>query len=182
MTILCGLHDFEIPEGINNPQKRNQQFNHLNSLVEQKTSDYTFNIKSVDRFSKHKVKVAYLKSAYLAAFVALGYGYILREELNVVRKQIQNPEKNLVAPIFLKGNKKHSKGQNILNVSDPINSILVHIDRMVVLLPPVENAENCYDDIVDFVENKSINSTLTGIKLGWPSKLEYEYDRYLIKK
>lgn len=171
-----------IPEKINNPNKREQQLDHLHELVDKQTTGHTFNIEAVDHFNKHKVKISYLKSAYLAAFAALGYGYILRKELDIIREQIQNPEKKIIPQIFLQVNKKHSKEQTILFVSAPINAILVHINRISVLLPPVEKCQNPYDDIVDFVKNKSTNSTLTGIELGWPSKLEFEYDKFIYEK
>jgi len=182
IKIKDGSVRFEIPEMINNPKKREQQFNHLQKLVDEQITDYKFNVEAVDRFSKNKVKVSYLKSAYLAAFAALGYGYILRKELDIVRKQIQNPQKDIIPQIFLETNKKHTEEQTIIDVSSPIKSILVHINRTVVLLPPVENGKNSYNDIVNFVKNKSKQSTLTGIELGWPSKLEFEYDNFLKEK
>lgn len=45
--------------------------------------------------------MALLKSAYLMAFHELGYMYVLSANTNIVRKQIQNPKKDVIGHTFI---------------------------------------------------------------------------------
>lgn len=45
--------------------------------------------------------VAMLKSAYLYAFYKLGYKYILNTNLDAIRKQIKNPNDDIIPPYYL---------------------------------------------------------------------------------
>ena len=53
------------------------------------------------------VDVAILKSAYLFSFYKFGYKYILRTNLNAIRKQIMNPNEKIIPPYYLLLNESH---------------------------------------------------------------------------
>ena len=51
--------------------------------------------------------VAMLKSAYLYAFYKLGYKYIISANLDAIRKQIQNPNDDILPPYYILFNESH---------------------------------------------------------------------------
>jgi hypothetical protein len=53
--------------------------------------DFTFKV-DFAAFSQSRAATSWLRSAYLAWFAALGYRFIYRRELDIVRERIQNPE------------------------------------------------------------------------------------------
>lgn len=71
-----------------------------------KTCDGDLEIPGSFKLGNHRrktevVDVAILKSAYLFAFYKLGYRYILSTNLNAVRKQIMNPNEEIIPPYYL---------------------------------------------------------------------------------
>lgn len=61
--------------------------------TQQKTGSpkLSFRIETPFRFSWNTLQIAYVKSAYLAAFAQIGYSYALHENMDMVRRQIEDP-------------------------------------------------------------------------------------------
>jgi hypothetical protein len=55
-----------------------------------------FNITLRHGFRHNEAKVGWLKSAYIVAFAALGYGYVLTKQLQPIREQIAAPDQDLL--------------------------------------------------------------------------------------
>lgn len=178
VTIKNGNVRFNIPKLINDPEKRDKLYDHLETLTEgERWSNEKFNIKPVISYHKHKAKVADLKSAYLLAFSALGYRYILRKELNIVRNQILNPDKKLLTNIFLDVSNELPVDRKIIAIDQPFYAILVQIDDRVIFLPPVENVEKPFKTISNFISNKNNFQTVSGKELAWPNTMNLLLDK-----
>ena len=54
--------------------------------------DFTFKVEFPE-FSRERARVSWLRSAYLAFFATLGYRFIFRPELDVVRVRINDPKR-----------------------------------------------------------------------------------------
>lgn len=76
------------------------------------------------------VDVAILKSAYLYAFYRLGYKYILSTNLQAIREQILNPDKEILPPHYLLLNENKIPNQ----VLDDIYAATLDGERILVVI------------------------------------------------
>lgn len=68
------------------------------------SSKFNLKVKKYDyKIDSNRAKIAALKSAYLLAFKELGYNYILNNNLNDVRRQILQPDKNILNDAYVIG-------------------------------------------------------------------------------
>ena len=82
--------------------------------------------KRIDEYSN----ISVLKSAYLMAFSKMGYMYILQDNLEKIREQIHNRDKNILDNSYLIG-----KGTDIMpNVNDGVYYALVNETRCVIVI------------------------------------------------
>lgn len=75
-------------------------------MTEAKNAKEGYEIKVVANITNRKrdynlANIALLKSAYLMALHELGYMYVLNANTNIIRNQIQNPEKNVIGNAFI---------------------------------------------------------------------------------
>ena len=101
-------------------------FAELDRAARERSRNWDFSIKFQIRNSPWKEGVAWLRVAYLYAFAAFGYNFILRPELHPIREQIKHPEKR-VTPGVIKHVKEPSDQDGISFVHEPeaYRSILV---------------------------------------------------------
>jgi len=90
-------------------------------MMEAKNAKEGYEIKVVANITNRKrdydlANIALLKSAYLMAFHELGYMYVLNANTNIIREQIQNPEKDVIGNAFI----IDSKNGVLENLSDGI--------------------------------------------------------------
>ena len=84
-----------VPEK-SNPKAHQSLFKNLDEIVARGSLDWDFTIGLASRHNKWREGVGWLRVAYLYVFAALGYNFILRPELNVVREQFQRPDDRVV--------------------------------------------------------------------------------------
>ena len=77
-----------------------------------------------------KADVAMLKSSYLYAFNKFGYKYILSTKLDAIRKQIQNPNEDILPPYYLLFNEEHIPN----NIPDDIYIFTLDGERVLVVI------------------------------------------------
>lgn len=107
--------------------------------VEDDWDGHTFQVTPRDRYDKRGSDLAWLKSAYLAAFAALGYTYITLDHLEPVRKQILAPETSTVPVAKALDNGAPDGLRKIGWVREPAacRGVYVQMGRHVVLLPTI---------------------------------------------
>lgn len=94
-----------------------------------------------------KADIAILKSAYLYAFYKLGYKYILSTKLNAIRKQIQNPNEDILPQYYLQADHIDEKRQDDVYIAtingEEILAVLLtlklpkseRIHRYIIIMP-----------------------------------------------
>jgi len=91
-----GISIAGVPEK-SNPKAHRSLFEKLDEVAATKSLDWGFSIAFSVRHDPWREGVGWLRVAYLYAFAALGYNFILRPELNQVREQFQRPDDRILA-------------------------------------------------------------------------------------
>jgi hypothetical protein len=89
-----------------------------------------------EKFSLHRAAASWLRSAYLVFFATLGYRFILRSELDVVRERITNPD--LKTPgTFRQIRPQRAAEPALILVESPdaFRSYMMFYEHQVVALP-----------------------------------------------
>ncbi|WP_372635494.1 hypothetical protein [Fodinibius sp.] len=168
---------FKIPKKYNHPDNLDHIFKHLDTVYEnQSWSNEKFNISPDISYSKRKVELSYLKTAYLASFALLGYRYILNKEFDVIRQQLLNPSKEIFQPYIFTLPKEIKRERKIISVEKPIKSIAVQIDENIVFLPPVENPIGSLSKIKDYLSKSNEKDQFSGEEFPWPHSLQLVLD------
>lgn len=122
-----------------------------------------------------RADIALLKSAYLLAFYVLGYKYILNSSLSPIRKQILNPDKDIISSYILNYGDgipdyisdgvyaAEIRGKRLLAIIISIKmkeSVIIH--RYIIALPFLGVDYNIYDEIGLLKEGNNVNITLLG--------------------
>ncbi len=86
-----GVLVFGVPKASSKASQDAVQGDFSAATVDGKWQDFKMNVE-FPAFSVDRAAASWLRSAYLAFFAALGYRFIYRPELDVVRARIKNPE------------------------------------------------------------------------------------------
>ena len=92
-----------------------------------------------------RAAVARLKAAYLGAFAAFGYRYILGDGLQIVRKQIAEPDEKLFPAFEGTLPLPHPSGLHLYAVAPPSAALIVQLDDIAVFLPLPAGDMGFYD-------------------------------------
>jgi hypothetical protein len=90
---------------------------------------------TVRTYSRRLARVSELRDAYLATFAWLGYRYILRSSLDVVRQQIRDPAAEVLSGWGWKSEALMADGRLIGIVTEPAVAVLVTQGQRGTLLP-----------------------------------------------
>lgn len=115
-------------------------------------------IKMAQNRNEQKVKTALLKIAYLSAFEKLGHIFLFSENINIIREQIKNPEKEIIKdPCWIDYRFPDDLlGVNVITKPRELRSILVVFDlvtksdtyRYSICLPGFSDGdEKIYENI-----------------------------------
>jgi HNH endonuclease len=129
-----------------------------------------------------KAAIGWLRSGYLVAFATLGYLYILREELDQVRRQIQDPSAEILQRHCLLI-RPSRLDRRVTFVKEPheLASVAVFADRFAVLLPS-DVSPGTYERLADVETWPPGEQTLSGSSAPWPTKPVYALDRTVIDR
>ena len=122
--------------------------------------------------------VGWLRAAYIVAFAKLGYRYVARPQLNVVRQQITQPERRVLKAFILTNLQLQKGDHQILVIRRPewlMHCFAVPMGRHLVFLPGLERRVNVYRRLARY---RSTNSELevSGHVLPWPTGPEFTLD------
>ena len=96
-----------------------------------------FGITLARGFRPNEAKVGWLKSAYIVAFAALGYTYVLTSQLQPIRDQIAAPNEELVSGFWANQSTADlsTRALGLIRFGDDVSSLAVQMGRQIVFLP-----------------------------------------------
>jgi hypothetical protein len=126
-------------------------------------------------YSATRERVAWLKAAYLAAFAAFGYRYILRPILEPVRKQLREPDSPGVAAsvFFLKEAVTGTRQLVIVREPARLRSVLVIMDNCHAYLPAFDPSPTFWADLDAAITAEKASGGTTyysGSLVPWPTE------------
>jgi hypothetical protein len=123
--------------------------------------------------------IGWLRAAYLGAFAALGYRYILHEALNCVREQIRTPNVTLIKSFSVSVPAASPQERLLAMLEEPpeIRSLIVRMGAHMVFLPePDTNELDFYQRIEDGVARLAGRAACTGKSIPWPTRPIFALD------
>jgi hypothetical protein len=134
--------------------------------------DFTFNVEFA-AFSQPRAATSWLRTAYLAFFATLGYRFIFRRELDVVRARIKNPESKEPS-IFRLMQHKAAPEPTLICVERPevFRSYLMLYGRNAVFLPRYGDRE-LYTRLA---AKPACDVTFSGMVYPWPDLPRFLHD------
>lgn len=131
------------------------------------------------RYTRGRQEVSWLRAGYLAAFAVFGYRYILRELLQPVRQQIENPDLELIDDFHMWHPAKEPGTRSILLVTQPawVQGIAVLMSRHLIFLPLFDHDVGFYKRMSRFGEGTG-KKVITGLPVPWPRTPRFELDFY----
>jgi hypothetical protein len=165
----------------NHPERLTAHENALRAATESdEAAGLKFKIKQ--NFSSRRADLSWIRAAYLAAFSALGWSYILQPALSPVRKMI-TPGSPVAVPSIIGFNSSHDVStRQILIVEEPedLSSVVVRIGHYTVFLPDpwgTRNLEQLAESIsVLRAEDGAVPFSMNGKVVPWPSEPMYLLD------
>ncbi|MFI9252472.1 hypothetical protein [Streptomyces sp. NPDC053069] len=144
-------------------------------------AEFRFKIK--ENFSSQRADTSWIRSAYLAAFSALGWSYILQPALDPIRQRIR-PGSSATLPPIIGFNPSHdAEGRHILIVQEPeeLSSVVVRIGPYTVFLPDPWGTRTLAQ-LAESISGKCdetgrVPFNLNGKVVPWPTKPMYALDR-----
>ncbi|MDM3870743.1 HNH endonuclease [Porticoccus sp. W117] len=117
--------------------------------------------------NEHHVKVGYLTAAYLAWFKQLGYSWAFQSHLDIIRKQILNPNEEIMPACFLANFPENKKieprvGVGIIEYLGASYPCCFVVDRLVLF--PSYSHKSLYEDI-EGEEGKQIKAKFYGVNI-----------------
>lgn len=163
----------------NDPQAQGELLAELDRLVEAGSwQDSRFDLTFYRGFRHRPALVGWLRAGYLAAFAALGYRYIMRASLDVVRQQLVNPQDEVLRVFSVTIPGRISKEERrILLVQRPtwLNSVAVQIGRHIVFLPSLEDTPIPFESLAQKAGQQA-RERIAGKLIPWPTRPEHALD------
>ena len=122
-------------------------------------SDFSFQMEITSKYREGRPEIALLRIAYLYAFSVFGYGFLLNPNLQIIRKQILNPDERLLQSWGVFKNLSvpdNAVGVNILYAPKELSAFFIIFDlihelttnRYGVLLPgPTSPGSGIYQEL-----------------------------------
>jgi hypothetical protein len=158
------------------PRAHQAFFANLERLAETKSRDWGFTLELGYRHSPRKETVAWLRMAYLYAFAALGYRFVMRPELDVIRMQFLRPEEDLL-PGLVRSIRQPIAGEGISFVHSPaeLRSILVRLNNRLFFFPDFQDAQSFFHRIAPRAFGAG-RVRMTGKHMDLPRRPQFAFD------
>ena len=118
-------------------------------------------------FSPKRAATSWLRSAYLAFFAALGYRFIFRPELDIVRAKIKNPEQDEPSRFRLISDESNEPTLMRIEAPEALRSYVMLYDRNTVFLPRY-NDHGFYERLAAYSPTLE-RTSFQGTQYPWPS-------------
>jgi hypothetical protein len=136
---------------------------------------FSFNLSAKRRFRYQNARIGWLKSAYLVAFAALGYRYILKPALSKVREQVATPDRKVIDGFTVYLPKGRKTDRALLLADEPERSIMVVMGHHLIVLPTDDSPTDLYDRLAEHQQSPVFNGHPIG-EFPWPRRLVLALD------
>lgn len=142
-----------------------------------------FKFTITERFAPHQADVSWIRSAYLAAFAALGWRYILQAALDPVRELLKSDLPTDFPLIIGFNPQMDSSARAVMIVDEPesLSSVHVVIGHYSVFLPDPWGTLTLQELAESLAASRDsegkVTCTLNGLTAPWPTKPLYLLDR-----
>jgi len=169
------IHVTAVPEK-SDPEAHRSLFAKLDEVAATKSMDWGFSIEFSFRHSRLREAVGWLRVAYLYAFAALGYNFILRPELNIIREQFQRPD-DRIAPQAMKHSGSLAIGDVLSFVYSPaeLRSIVIILGANLFFFPAFIDASTLYERLTSYPSTGQ-KLTVSGAYIDLPRRPWFEFD------
>ena len=156
---------FGVPHATNPDTHKSVMGDFETASAQANLQDFTFKV-SFPEFSPKRAGAGWLRSAYLAFFSALGYRFVFRPELSVVRDKIRNPD--LAEPSTFRIIQPELSEPKLVRIEtpEPFRSYAMFYGRNVVFLPRYNDRE-LYARLATHPET---TVKMSGLHYPWPTK------------
>lgn len=177
-----GLEIFGVPQR-NNPMKQAEHLRTLDAFVERGTPNPSVVITTKTHFEEVRVRLSWMRSAYMVAFAALGWSYILRDVMQPIRDQIVRPDERVLPTLMLRDPDAppDKRGMLLVEQPDELRCLAVTLGEWTVFLPGISRPLT-YQQLSEAVAetrdgHSKVKFRLHGKEVPWPSRPTYAIDR-----
>ena len=134
------------------------------------------------KFDEARARLSLIRSAYLAAFAALGWSYILRSVMQPIRDQLMNPDDSILDTYVFRDPDSATSVRRLLLVADPdeLRCVAVTIGEYSVFLPSWSRPKTWNETAEAFGReceaDGRLNLALKGKEVPWPKAPTYFLD------
>lgn len=158
-------------------------FEALNSYVESRDPNPNYSLTVHTRFDETRARISWIRSAYLAAFAALGWSYIFREVMDPFRSQLKQPDSKILPTYILRNPSASPTEKRVLLVDHPeeLRCVAVMLGEHTVFLPSLFHPMTCEELVQAFARRREpgdvLSAQLAGKEVPWPKRPTYFLDR-----
>lgn len=143
--------------------------------------EISFSFSKPEPLNENILKISLLKIAYLKAFEKLGYIFLFSKNMEIVRKQLDNPEKEIIKPPFWFNYDfpDDKLGVNIITKPKELRAFLIIFDlktssdkyRFAIILPGLGEGD---DKIYDIFPDRTTGEGFLNFELN--NYINFHYD------
>lgn len=178
-TSICTQRSFDVmPLPNANPPATIEKYKaYLGNLTANNVNGFEFKLSMTQKYDHSGYKLSQLKSAFLLMFAWLGYRYAFDPRLEVVRRQIQEPEHDILSTRFwIEGNETMPLNK-VMFLHNPLPMFLVSFEGFSIILPSLNSTNDIYATLPSFWEKGQLITLKAQVSLnGWPDRLQMELD------
>lgn len=173
---------FGVP-GQNDPKVQAAHFEAMDAYVDSRDPNPNISFTINGRYSEARARYSWIRSAYLAAFAALGWSYIFRPVMKPITDQLRDPTAEVLPTYMFRDPSAQPDFRRILLVDEPeeLRCVVVAMGEFMVFLPGLFHPLT-WPQLADaFGQRRSADNRLTvnlnGKEVPWPRWATYFLDR-----
>jgi hypothetical protein len=164
----------------NDPRVRDAHIAAFDAMVARDPSEQAFRV-NIPGFDNARAQAGWLRAAYLIAFAAFGYRYILRPQLDVVRRQVADPDNVYIDRYVLHGHDRPKESRYLGAIERPrsLRAVAVVMGDHFVFLPGFERSPRIYENLASrkhWPLRRDTFRRMNGPAFKWPTSPEFAFD------
>jgi hypothetical protein len=176
---ICTEHSFDVRPfpNANAPATIERYKEYLKNLAGNNSNGFEFKLSISQKYNHRLFKLSQLKSAFLLIFVWLGYRYAFDPRLEVVRRQIQEPENDILGTRFWIEGNESMPSNKVMLLRKPLSVFLVSFDGFSIVLPSLKSTEDIYNALPRYwKKGQRITFEAQVLLDSWPDRLQMKLD------